>query len=121
MPHYRSMFDSQYLFAFDLQGKDRHVQIERVAAGELVGGGGRKTKKPLVFFKGVEKPLALNSTNAKAIVAISGSPDTDKWVGQWITLYPTQCQSPTGETTDCIRVKPKAPQIPTQSKPSEAS
>ena len=111
MPHYKSMFDNQWLFAFDLQGKERHVQIDKVEAGTLIGQGGRKSKKPCVYFKGVEKPLALNATNAKAIAAIAGSPDTDKWVGQWITLYPTQCQSPTGETTDCIRVRPKAPNM----------
>ena len=30
MPHYKSMFDNQWLFAFDLQGKERHVQIDKV-------------------------------------------------------------------------------------------
>lgn len=109
MAHYKSMMDTVWLFAFDLDGKERHVQIERVVAGELVGQGGRKTKKPCVHFKGVPKPLALNATNAKAISNIAGSPDTDKWIGLWITLYPTQCQSPTGETTDCVRVRPTAP------------
>lgn len=113
MPHWKSLTDTTYLFAFDLQGKERHVQIDRVVGGELVGPGGRKTKKPCVFFKGVEKPLALNATNAKTIVAIVGDPLTEKWVGQWVTLYPTQCQAPDGTTVECVRIRPKAPNVPT--------
>jgi hypothetical protein len=111
MPHWKSMTDTTWLFAFDLQGKERNVQIERVEAGELVGQGGRKTKKPCVFFRGVSKPLALNATNAKTIAGIAGSPDTDKWIGQWVTLYPATCTTPTGETTDAIRIRPKAPVV----------
>lgn len=113
MAHWKSMTDTTWLFAFDLTGQERHVQIERVEAGELIGQGGRKTKKPSCYFKGVPKPLALNATNAKAIAAIVGSPDTDRWTGQWITIYPTQCTTPAGETTDCIRIRPKAPTPPT--------
>lgn len=112
MPHWKSMTETAWLFAFDLQGQERHVQIDRVEAGELVGQGGRKTKKPCCYFKGVAKPLALNATNAKAIAAIVGSPDTDKWAGQWITLYPATCSTPAGEQTDCIRIRPKAPNVP---------
>jgi hypothetical protein len=120
MPHWKSMTDTTFLFAFDLNGAERHVRIERVTGGELVGQGGRKTKKPVIHFAGVPKPLALNATNAKTIQSITGSPDTDKWVGKWITLYPTQCQSPTGETTDCIRVRPTAPTPPVGAKTEAA-
>lgn len=121
MPHWKSLTDTQYLFAFDLGGRERHVQIDRVTGGELVGGGGRKTKKPLCYFKGVDKPLALNATNAKTIASIVGSPDIDKWAGQWITLYPTQCQSPQGETVDCVRIRPKAPSVPGAQPKAEAA
>ncbi len=78
-------------------------------AGEVVGAGGKKSKKPRAFFRGKKKPLVLNATNCKAITAIVGSPDVERWAGQWITLFPTTCQATTGETVECIRVKPQAP------------
>jgi hypothetical protein len=107
MPHWKSMMDRDYIFAFDLNGKDVTVEITRVIAGELVSNGGRKTKKPVAFFKGKEKGLALNSTNCKTIAALYGN-DTTTWVGKRITLYPTTTTMG-GDTVECIRVRPRAP------------
>lgn len=109
MPHWKSMMDRDYMYAFDLAGKDVTVTIDRVTAGELTAMGGRKSKKPLCWFKeGREKkPLALNSTNCKAIAQLYGN-DTAEWIGKRITIYPTQTQM-AGETVDCIRVRPQAP------------
>lgn len=109
MPHWKSMMENAYLFAFDLKGRDVTLTIERVTAGELTALGGRKSKKPLCFFKeGREKkPLALNSTNCKTIAALYGN-DCDAWAGKRITLYPTTTQM-AGETVECIRVRPTVP------------
>ena len=109
MPHWKSMMDREYMFAFDLKGKDVTVTIERVSAGELTALGGRKSKKPLCWFKeGREKkPLALNSTNCKAIAAMYGN-DTEQWIGKRIVIYPTTTQM-AGETVECIRVRPQIP------------
>ena len=81
MPHYKSFYDRDYVFAFDLHGKDVTVVISKVTAGKLVAMGGRETKKPLVFFEGKEKPLALNATNGKTIAALYGT-ETDNWIGR---------------------------------------
>lgn len=108
MADWRGMFDRDYLGAWDLQGRDVTVVIDRVKAGELVGQGGRKARKPVVYFRGKEKGFALNKTNAKAIAAMYGN-DTSKWSGQSITIYPTQTQFG-GEQVDCIRVRPEKPQ-----------
>jgi hypothetical protein len=109
VPHWKSHMDRDYLFAFDLNGKDVTLTIDRVVGGEIVGPGGKKSKKPLCYFReGREKkPLGLNSTNCKAIAALYGN-DTDGWVGKRITLFPTTTQMG-GETVDCIRVRPRAP------------
>ncbi len=103
MPHWRSMTDREHLFAYDLQGKDFTVKIAKVVAGTLVANGGKKTKKPIVYFDGAEKGLALNSTNAKVIAGFYSN-DTDKWIGKSITLYPTTTEM-NGETVECIRVR----------------
>jgi hypothetical protein len=105
--HWKSMIDRDFIFAFDLNGKDVTVTIARVIGGELTGPGGRKTKKPIMYFEGKEKGLALNSTNAKTIAAMYGN-YVEKWVGQKITLYPTTTQMG-GETMECIRVRPTPP------------
>jgi len=107
MPDYRTMYDNAYLYAFDLQGRDVTVEIAKVVGGELVGEGGRKSKKPIVHFKDKERGLALNKTNGKAIAAMYGT-DTSKWIGKRVTLYPTTTQFG-GETKDCIRVRPGVP------------
>ena len=105
--HYKSMMDKAYLYAFDLGGKDVSLKIERVVAGELTSQGGRKTKKPLVYFAGQPKPLALNSTNAKTIATLFGN-YVEQWVGKSIVLYPTTCEM-NGETVEAIRIRPVAP------------
>ncbi len=121
MPHWKSMVDRDFMFAFDLQGKDVTVTIDRVVGGELTGPGGKKSKKPLCYFRESKsgKPLAMNATNCKAVAALYGN-DTDGWVGKRVTLYPTTTQMG-GETGDCIRVRPKVPAGKAAPVPAEQS
>lgn len=108
MPHWKSMMDEKdFLFAFDLQGKEAVVTIDRVIAGEISGEQGRKTKKPIATFVGKKKKLALNATNCKTIAALYGN-DTAAWSGKSITLYPTTTTFG-GTTVECIRVRPSVP------------
>lgn len=107
MPHWKALTDRSYIFAFDLGGKDANVKISKVEAGTLVGDGGRKTKKPVVYFEGKEKGLALNATNAKTIARLYGNM-TEDWIGKWITLFPTTTEM-AGDRVDCIRIRPTAP------------
>ena len=47
MPDYRSMFDREYIGAWDLPpGRDAVVVIRDVKGAELTAQGGRKAKKP---------------------------------------------------------------------------
>jgi hypothetical protein len=108
MPDVRSMLDKEFLYHFDLDGRDVSVCIDRVTPGEVPGENGKKSRKPLVYFKGKNKPLALNITNIRTIAAITGSFDSARWVGAWITLYPTTTQFGP-RTVECIRVRPSAP------------
>lgn len=108
MSHWRSMFDNKYLGSWDLpEGRDCPLVIERVEAGTLTSMGGRSDKKPIVFFDGKSKGMALNKTNAKAIAGMYGN-DTRKWAGKPIAIYVTQTQSPDG-VVPCIRVRPTPP------------
>lgn len=108
MPHWKSMMDKEFLYAFDLKGRDVTLTIAQVTAGKLKNGK-KESKKPLCFF--VEprdkRPLALNATNCKTIAKLYGN-DTDEWKGKRVTLYPTTTEM-AGETVECIRVRPRAP------------
>lgn len=107
--HWKALHDSDYLYAHDLQGKEATLTIVRVTGGELTGQGGKKTRKPLVYFKEPKsgKPLAFNKTNCKTVAALYGN-DTDDWIGKRIIIYPTKTQFG-NEEHDCIRVRPKVP------------
>lgn len=102
---YRSMFDREYLGHWDLPtNQDVIVTIREVVPKELVAPGGRKTKKPVVFFVGKEKGLALNKTNAKAVAGMYG-PKVSGWIDKKLALYVTTT-SFGAETVECIRVRP---------------
>lgn len=107
MPDYRTMFDREYIGAWDLLGKDRTVEIESVSCKSLTSQRGTN-KKPVIRFKGAEKALVCNKTNGKTIANMYG-PNTDDWVGKKITIYPGTT-SAGGETVECIRVRPKMPE-----------
>ncbi len=108
MPDVRTMYDKEFLYSFDLQGRDVTVEIVRVKGGELTGEGGKKSKKPVVYFKGKEKGLALNITNARIIASLYGSFKSEDWLGKRVTLYPTTTTFGK-ETVDCIRIRPTKP------------
>lgn len=108
MPDVRAMYDKEFLFHYDLDGRDVTVQIERVKPGELTGEGGKKSKKPIVYFRGKTKGLALCITNVRIIGEMYGTFKADEWVGKWITLYPTTTTFGRNQV-DCIRVRPQIP------------
>jgi hypothetical protein len=110
MTHYRTMYDRDYIGAFDLpENKDVVVTIEKVVAGDLTGMGGKKSKKPVISLVGKEKKFVCNVTNAKTIAALYG-PQVEDWVGKRIALYVSTTRDPGGgEDVFCIRVRPKVP------------
>ena len=108
MPDVRTWFDDKkWIYAYDLGGRDVTVTISRVIPGEVTGEGGKKSKKPVVYFQGKNKGLVLNITNVKTIGALYGF-EAKEWVGKRITIYPTTCQFGPN-TMECIRVRPRMP------------
>jgi hypothetical protein len=64
-------------------------------------------------FKELEKPLILNSTNGQIIAAISGSEESDDWIGKKIVLYNDPNIFFGGKMTGGIRVRPPKQARPT--------
>jgi len=93
-------FPSKYLKASDLENKQprvtiSHVQMENIAEGE--------DAKPVIFFKGKEKGMVLNKTNANTIRMAYGD-DTDDWANEDIVLFSAMIDFQ-GKQTEALRVK----------------
>jgi len=109
MTDIRKMYDRDFIYAYDLEGKDVTVTIERVEAGTLTGTGGKKSRKPVLYFKGTKKGLGLCITNARVIAGLYGGFDSEKMIGKRITLYPTTTKFG-ADTVDCIRIRNRIPE-----------
>ena len=100
-------FPSKYLRAADLLDQETGEYTQPVVTIEHVvmePVGQDRTMKPVVFFKGKDKGVVLNKTNSKVLINITGSTDTDKWMGIQIKLYVAEV-SFQGEMVDAIRFK----------------
>lgn len=107
MTDYRSML-SPFIGAWDLDGKDVTVTIERFQAAKVKNKDG-ESPKILLFFKDSKtgKGMVVNKTNALTIAAMYGK-DVSQWVGKRITLWPTTTKFGNA-IKECIRVRPTIP------------
>jgi hypothetical protein len=81
--------------------------IERVVREEVTSPTGKKSQMGVVYFTGKKIGLALNATNIRRIIEISGSRMSDDWIGTTITLQLENGKLFGGGRGDTIRVKPK--------------
>lgn len=90
-------FPSQYIKASDLGGRDIRVTMGRVER-EKIG----TDNKLVLYFKGKEKGLVLNKTNAGTISDAYGD-DTEDWYEQPLILFSvkTDYQGKVVDATRC--------------------
>jgi arabinogalactan endo-1,4-beta-galactosidase len=74
-------FPSKYLKAADLQGREVRVIMQNVER-EKIGDD----TKPVLYFKGKDKGVVLNKTNAGTISDAYGD-DSDDWFDQPLILF----------------------------------
>ena len=106
-------FPSKWIKAADLGGNEHDLTIDRVELERL----DEQTIKPVVFFVGHQKGLMLNRTNASTVADLY-SPETEKWHGQRITIFPTVTDY-RGASVECIRVRKTAPSQPLEALATE--
>lgn len=74
-----------------------------------------------LHFDEMDKPMVLNQTNINLINSVTGTDDTDDWVGKQIVLYNDPTISYAGKVTGGIRVrgnaKQESPVVPGKPKP----
>lgn len=118
MPDYRAMYDSDFIANWDLpRDKDTVLTIATVERQEIINhmdkddeGKPKKSVRPVIKFVGREegKGWVVNKTNGAAIATMYGT-KVEGWKGKPISLYVTQTKA-FGKMSDCIRVRPKAPE-----------
>jgi hypothetical protein len=96
-------FPSKYLKASDLRGKEATETMDYVKT-ELIGMDNEP--KAVLHFKGRQKGLVLNKTNARAISQLHGD-DFRNWPGKPITIFACQVDFK-GTPTMGLRVKAPA-------------
>ena len=77
--------------------------------------------KPIVYFKGVQKPLILNKTNTQFLEDASGTDVMTDWAGTKAEIFATSVEV-SGQTKPCLRLRaPDQAELPTRRpvKPSE--
>lgn len=104
MARLTDLYPSKYLKAADIKGHTPIVTIRSCVVEEL-GQEENKESKPVLYFEGKDKGMALNVTNANTIALILGSDDTDNWIGKKIKLV-VEVVAFKGKATEAIRVKP---------------
>ena len=106
---YRTLYEKEYLGAWNLDDGDKTLTITRVIGGTLTRPGGKQSKKPVCYFRETPKGLAVNPTNGKTIAGMYGNA-IENWVGKRITLFRSMTRNPEGGgEVECIRVRPQIP------------
>jgi len=110
--HYKKVRDVNYIGAFELMNGDGTTNemvavIEGVKKEELKNA--EKNQGMVLYLKG-QKPMIVNSVNAKNITKALGSPFIEDWIGKPITLYVIKIRA-FGENMEALRVRDVAPKI----------
>lgn len=118
--HWKKLKNNNYIGAYTLEpGCDLILTIKAVVKDNIVGEDGKKEQGTLLYFNEIDKPMVLNSTNAKTIVAIYGTPYVEEWVGKKIQLYATKVKA-FGEMVEALRIRKFVPkQAPPNGKSKE--
>lgn len=108
---------SQWLSKDDVTTNGTAATIARITQEEV---GSDRDLRFAIHFQGNMKPMILNKTNTRILVALFGH-DSDGWLGKAITVYNDPTVGYAGQITGGVRIRmasapmpPAAPRQPTQ-------
>lgn len=103
----QTMFPKKWLCAADLMGRTVTVYIDGVAVETIFNTRLKKNEQKLaVAFHSKQKRLLINKTQAYALAAACGSPETDNWPGHTVLL--SVGIAPNGQETIIVTAAPEA-------------
>lgn len=100
MTNVNDIYQSNYLTAADLQGKEPTVTITQVEIAKMNDG----QAKLCIYVNNKPKGIVLNKTNARAIAALYGDEDS-RWIGKKVKLVVVWTDFQ-GKPVQAIRVIP---------------
>lgn len=101
-----SYIGSYFLAIDDETFRDLTVKVLDVKK-EMVQNGDKSEEETIVHLEGV-KPLILNSTNEKSLIALFKTPFIEKWIGRSFTLCVEQIRA-FGSAHNALRIRPDLP------------
>lgn len=105
LTHWKKLKNPDYLGSWDLeQGKDMILTIASVQTKMVHDGNGGQSECMVLSFQERVKPMIVNSTNAKTIQKLTGTPFIEKWRGVQIQIGVAKVKA-FGEVHDALRVR----------------
>jgi hypothetical protein len=105
---------SQWLSKDDVTTNGTAATIARITQEEV---GSDRDLRFAIHFQGNIKPMILNKTNTRILVALFGH-DSDGWLGKTITVYNDPTVGYAGQITGGVRIRmasaPMLPAVPRQ-------
>jgi hypothetical protein len=107
--HISQLKQSKFLTRADV-GKGSLLTIKDVIQENVAKEGAPDELRWCLVFAEADKPMVLNSTNGQIIASITGSEDTDAWIGKQIVAYDDPNVSFGGKLVGGIRCRAPRPQ-----------
>lgn len=109
--HWKKLSNPNFLGVYSLEdGKDLVLTIKTVRQEEVMGADGKKEDCIVCYFSDADKPMILNSTNAKMIQKLIGTPFIEEWVGHKIQIG-TEKVKAFGDVVEALRVRKFLPKV----------
>ena len=104
LTHWRKLTNPNYIGSEIMQpGQELKLTIEKVQKEQVKTAEG--TQECIVaYFKGGQKGMIINKTNAKIITKILDTPYIEQWAGKSIIIYAAKVRA-FGEMVEALRVK----------------
>ena len=110
--HWKKFQDNNYVGEFMFEGTDKDlvVTIKDTFVEEVYEpNSNTKSNERVISFVEIPQKLICNTTNAKRIEKLLGSPFVEDWVGKKIALYFDKTVKFGGQTVGGIRVRTTLP------------
>lgn len=109
LTHWKKLNNPAYLGAYSIEeGQDLVLTIKTVRQESVIGPDGKKDECMVCYFTDSEKPMILNSTNAKQISKLLKTPYIEQWAGHRIQIGIEKVKA-FGDVVEALRVRNRLP------------
>jgi hypothetical protein len=104
LTHWKKLTNPNYIGSEILQpGQELKLTIEKVQKEQVKTAEGSQ-ECIVAYFKGGQKGMIINKTNAKIITKVVDTPYIEQWAGKSIIIYAAKVRA-FGEMVEALRVK----------------